>query len=55
MSDIYIALPKDGSGLKITLPAHTTWQGASQELSPLPAWMQDKLEVYNFELIDDEE
>jgi hypothetical protein len=54
MSEIYVVIPK-GLGSSPALPAHTTWQGASQELAKLPAYIQDHLEVVNRELIEDEE
>jgi hypothetical protein len=53
VSDIYVVMPK--SPISAPLPAHTTWQGASQELAKLPAHIQDHLEVVNRELIEDGE
>ena len=52
MSDIYVIVPKEH---KNPFPAHTTWQGAAEELGQYPAHIQDCYHVLNTELIDDED
>ena len=47
MSDIYVVVPKGYQ----PPPAHTTWQGAAEDLASIPG---DLHEVVNIELIEED-